>query len=315
MGFAYGETVIVYNEPTDIEQEGRFIADSPELVHRYAVLREADGHIYVDRFKHCEKVTDKTGTTTQPNDKPKGDSKINPASCPWCGSDSVYFFLDEVNTENTRVTCMSCNTKLIAKDALKKWDNLREVLYKKQIEMVIDAAKEVASVIKAKQQLVTGQPVLVRDRDTEEWRYNLFSHKQKKYPNYVCVGSHWVYCIPYEGNEHLLGTTDDSPAAHIQEVEPEVPLMRPDYVEQHKKLVDAIIREPYHGKPEACCCNDAVTYKLKPCPWCGETTCLSFRYKFGDHTVVQCGTCHNSVKAMDAARAWNDLPRKENTNE
>lgn len=27
--------------------------------------------------------------------------------------------------------------------------------------------------------------------------------------NYICVGSLSVYCIPYEGNEHLLDTTDN----------------------------------------------------------------------------------------------------------
>lgn len=86
-------------------------------------------------------------------------------------------------------------------------------------------------------------------------------------------------------------------------------------MEQHKKLVDAAIREPYHGKPEACCCNDAVTYKLKPCPWCGETTGLSLRYESDGYTVVQCGKCHRIVEAMDAAGAWNDLPRKESTND
>jgi hypothetical protein len=26
---------------------------------------------------------------------------------------------------------------------------------------------------------------------------------------YVCVGGRYEYCIPYEGNEHLLGTTND----------------------------------------------------------------------------------------------------------
>ena len=26
---------------------------------------------------------------------------------------------------------------------------------------------------------------------------------------YYCVYANWNYCIPYEGNEHLLGTTEN----------------------------------------------------------------------------------------------------------
>lgn len=53
------------------------------------------------------------------------------------------------------------------------------------------------------------QKVLVRDSEGEFWRCSLFSHKleNKKYPFY-CINTAWEYCIPYEGNEHLLGTTD-----------------------------------------------------------------------------------------------------------
>ena len=51
--------------------------------------------------------------------------------------------------------------------------------------------------------------VLVRDCDTEHWVCNNFSHYQqdKTYP-YVCLGfTSWKQCIPFEGNEHLIGTT------------------------------------------------------------------------------------------------------------
>lgn len=48
--------------------------------------------------------------------------------------------------------------------------------------------------------------VLVRDGDACEWTCNLFSHKTENL--YVCMDASYQYCIPYEGNEHLLGTTD-----------------------------------------------------------------------------------------------------------
>ena len=53
----------------------------------------------------------------------------------------------------------------------------------------------------------TGDPVLVRDASNEDWRYTYFSHKvnTSDWP-YVssCTGS--IQCIPYKGNEHLVGT-------------------------------------------------------------------------------------------------------------
>ena len=50
--------------------------------------------------------------------------------------------------------------------------------------------------------------VLVRDSESDKWRANLFGYIDKD-EYYHCVYANWVYCIPYEGNEHLLGTTKD----------------------------------------------------------------------------------------------------------
>jgi hypothetical protein len=55
-------------------------------------------------------------------------------------------------------------------------------------------------------------PVLVRCDNIEEWTYALFSH----YSPDPCFDNHFVsaganchgQCIPFEGNEALLGTTD-----------------------------------------------------------------------------------------------------------
>ena len=56
--------------------------------------------------------------------------------------------------------------------------------------------------------------VLIRDRDTDEWNCNLFSYYRKNSDRpYVCIGydgvNEYEQCIPYEGNEHLIGTTND----------------------------------------------------------------------------------------------------------
>ena len=52
--------------------------------------------------------------------------------------------------------------------------------------------------------------VLVRDNEYDNWQCGLFSHydEDDEYP-YCCVGCHYAYCIPYDGNEHLVGTTGE----------------------------------------------------------------------------------------------------------
>lgn len=52
------------------------------------------------------------------------------------------------------------------------------------------------------------EKVLVRDLSNECWKINLFSHliDDTDYP-YQCFNQMWMQCIPYEGNEELLGTT------------------------------------------------------------------------------------------------------------
>lgn len=53
--------------------------------------------------------------------------------------------------------------------------------------------------------------VLVRVCDTAKWFgdfYLWYDDTEKDFP-YNCVGGTWSDCIPYESNEHLLGTTDD----------------------------------------------------------------------------------------------------------
>lgn len=57
--------------------------------------------------------------------------------------------------------------------------------------------------------------VLVRNYDTDEWLPGFFYRLDKdwNYPYHIMNLHHltdyaYLYCIPYEGNEHLLGTTD-----------------------------------------------------------------------------------------------------------
>lgn len=107
-------------------------------------------------------------------------------------------FADEVeSSEEYRFATDEDKQKLfdaLAKEG-KRWDS-----EKKQI---VD--------LKPKVELKPFDNVLVRHQKTEEWRANIFSHTDKtdEYLDYVCVNGRWEFCIPYEGNESLLGTTKD----------------------------------------------------------------------------------------------------------
>lgn len=53
--------------------------------------------------------------------------------------------------------------------------------------------------------------ILVRNADGDLWKPAIFGCyiKNKTAPYYALGGTCWDYCITYEMNEHLLGTTDD----------------------------------------------------------------------------------------------------------
>ena len=55
-----------------------------------------------------------------------------------------------------------------------------------------------------------GMPVLIRNYNNNQWEFTFFGRyqKDKEYP-FRCADSYThIQCIPYEGNETLLGTTD-----------------------------------------------------------------------------------------------------------
>ena len=56
------------------------------------------------------------------------------------------------------------------------------------------------------------QKVLVRNYDTQHWYAAFYSSNDSEAPEFpyrITGGTTVKQCIPYEGNEHLLGTTDN----------------------------------------------------------------------------------------------------------
>ena len=75
-------------------------------------------------------------------------------------------------------------------------------------EKAWDAEKKKIVDLKQKVELKPFDKVLVRDDKEDQWSANIFSYQVRDM--FYCLGEdYWRYCIPYEGNEHLLGTTKD----------------------------------------------------------------------------------------------------------
>lgn len=71
-----------------------------------------------------------------------------------------------------------------------------------------DAEKKQVMELNSKCKFKPFDKVLVRDSYDDMWRACFFSHIRED-GRYVTTCFTWKFCIPYEGNERLLGTTDD----------------------------------------------------------------------------------------------------------
>lgn len=71
-----------------------------------------------------------------------------------------------------------------------------------------ECLKKLGIEVKQEYEFKAFDKVLVRDYD-DVWFAGIFSHLRRDGGFFCAGGSLWEQCIPYEGNEHLLGTTKD----------------------------------------------------------------------------------------------------------
>lgn len=106
--------------------------------------------------------------------------------------------------------------------------------------------------MKNKNELKPFDKVLVRDSDSDIWVTNLFERYGVGYfeNSYHCIGGVWRQCIPYEGNEHLLGATD-SPLKEEEQEEEKQDGVDDNYgypVEYFKQGDVVLCRDAQYGK-------------------------------------------------------------------
>lgn len=108
---------------------------------------------------------------------------------------------------------MGCRMSFFKKDLC----NLRPATDEERQQLFDALAKEGKAWDAEKKQIVDLKPkielkpldkVLIRDFKNQAWQVSLFGYKDAN-NYYCCNGSCWNHCIPYKGNESLLGTTKD----------------------------------------------------------------------------------------------------------
>lgn len=113
----------------------------------------------------------------------------------------------EIKPETTNDPYWTMDFTIPASEEAKKelFDKMEEAGYKWNANTL----KLEKVVPKFKNKFKPFDKVLVRNDIDEEWTINLFSHydeKDKAFP-FICINDFYRYCIPYEGNEYLVGKT------------------------------------------------------------------------------------------------------------
>lgn len=129
---------------------------------------------------------------------------------------NAYFQILNMNNELRLMFNKAADFNLNTKPATKEQ---RDLLFQKMKEAGYEWDADKKELKKVEQNptnkfdITTLKPfdkVLVRDNNEQKWTVDLFSFYDKDLVyKYVCVGHYVNQCIPYGGNEHLLGTTDD----------------------------------------------------------------------------------------------------------
>lgn len=122
-----------------------------------------------------------------------GDLDMEDGLCAWGNHIEKYRFATESERQ-----------KLV--DALKASKEPKAKIYLKRFFGIEE---------KPKYEFKPFDKVLVRNDENEEWNISLFARETTDYSDGLtyeyecCNGILWNYCIPFEGNEHLLGTAEN----------------------------------------------------------------------------------------------------------
>lgn len=152
-----------------------------------------------------------------------GDIVVTDAVPSICYSKCIFILKGDLNTGESRANSyvfFNINNNHISYDVLGTIEIDRNIHLatdseKQQLFDAIekegkrwDSEKKEVVNLKPKVELKPFDRVLVRDIEDQAWQVSLFSYKDSD-SYYCCNGCAWNQCIPYIGNESLLGTNKD----------------------------------------------------------------------------------------------------------
>ena len=152
-----------------------------------------------------------------------GDIVVTDAVPSMCYSKCIFILKGDLNTGESRANSyvfFNINNNHISYDVLDTIERDRNIHLatdseKQQLFDAIekdskrwDSDKKAIVDLKPNIELKPFDRVLVRDFEDQAWQVSLFSYKDSD-SYYCCNGCAWNQCIPYIGNESLLGKTKD----------------------------------------------------------------------------------------------------------
>lgn len=190
------------------------------LTSKFEKVNNNDAQTYINTIeeKLGGKLNRKTLKIEKVQQKFKNGDIVTIMPC--IGDKLIYLFKEEDNEKYYGHAFLDGNIAIVNEDSYCQKDfstarpsteeekqQLFEALAKKG--KAWDAEKKQIVDLKPKVELKPFDKVLVRNDKEDQWSANIFCY-QVRDNMYYCLGEcYWRYCIPYEGNEHLLGTTKD----------------------------------------------------------------------------------------------------------
>ena len=152
-----------------------------------------------------------------------GDVVVTDAVPSMFYSKCIFILKGDLNTGESRANSyvfFNINNNHISYDVLDTIERERNIhlATNSEKQQLFDALAKEGKAWDVEKKMIVGLPpkfdelkpfdkVLVRDDKEDRWFANIFSYRHRDM--YYCLGECYRYCIPYEGNEKLLGTRDD----------------------------------------------------------------------------------------------------------
>lgn len=197
----YSDTVYPIMIATGIDRRGEFTSDG-KLYEKYPsaeclLFPSSEMRDWTKFFKRGDVVYSKAG-------------KISAIFEGWVNDDytefntTINFYVDDASYGKEEICYTNCFVKASDEERATFIANAEKHYNGKYNPETLQV-----ETVKSECPIKPFDKVLVRDDENNIWYANYFSHyrEDEDYP-YVCIDSSYRYCIPYEGNEHLLGTTD-----------------------------------------------------------------------------------------------------------